>query len=99
MSEIKNILKELFGDSTIHAVPRIIKSKRVFIKILWSISLLVSTSYCFYLIINSILSYLDFNNNIITRIEKISETPSLFPQVMICNLNMFQTNESFEFIC
>ena len=98
MSEIKNILKELFGDSTIHAVPRIIKSKRVFIKILWSISLLVSTSYCFYLIINSILSYLDFNNNIITRIEKISETPSLFPQVMICNLNMFQTNESFEFI-
>jgi len=96
MNEIRNTLQDRFQDSTIHAIPRIINSKLFIVKSIWLVSLLVAASFCVFFIRKSIYSYLDYD--IVTLIENIPQIPAVFPKVIICNSNVFQTNASIAFI-
>lgn len=95
-SKIKEPLHKLVQDSSSHGIPRILKSRTWFTKLMWIFSFLASATYCAFLIKITISDYL--KHDFITRIEQFNEIPALFPTVTICNLNTFQTNKSLEFI-
>ena len=94
--KIKNLIKSIIEDSTIHGIPRLLKSNSWISKIAWIIFFCISTSFCLYLIVSSILSFLQYN--VVTTIETTNEIPSYLPVITICNLNQLQTNNSFYLV-
>jgi len=52
------------------------------------------SGYASYLVIQSILSY--FTYDVTTKSRTFYETPTLFPKVSFCNLNMFQTEYAYN---
>lgn len=92
---ILQILRDACLVSTIHAIPNIIRTNRILIKLMWSICLLVSIGYCFFLVFQSISNYFEYE--VVTKISVVHEIPTLFPAVSICNSNSFLTNYSFEY--
>jgi hypothetical protein len=73
-----------------------LKRKKKSIQFLWISFLLISTSLCVYMIIKSVLEYLEFE--VITKIRVFNERPMEFPRVMICNKNPFVTKEANSFL-
>ncbi len=74
----------------------LVKPNSLISKIAWILFFIGSLSYCVYLIITAISGYLEYNT--VTNIKTITETPANFPVITICNLNQFQTNNSFGFL-
>jgi len=94
--KINNTIKSIIKDSTIHGIPRLFKVNSLISKISWIILLACSISYCIYLIITASLSYLQYDT--VTNFKIIPEMPATFPAITICNLNQYQTNNSFDFV-
>lgn len=88
------MLKNPSLTTTVIGVPNLIKTKKIQIKILWLVSLILSSGFCFYLIIQSILDYSKFE--VVTKIEILDQIPSSFPTISICNENSLLTNRSIE---
>jgi hypothetical protein len=95
-SEILKKAKELLENSTIHAIPQLIRTDFQLIRILWIISFLVSSGLCAYFIFDGIKSYLEFE--VITKIEFENDIPAIFPSIVICTRNAFSTSYSKEFL-
>ena len=93
---IKKVLFRWFLDTTFHGFSKIAKTRSDSIRIIWICILFISTTICSYLIVINIINYLDFG--VITKIQKITEIPSLLPTITVCNLNPFVTNHSIKFI-
>ncbi len=93
---IKDIVCEHLTTTHIHGLPHIVRTKYLFIKILWMISFLALGVLCTFVIYNSIDEYLQ--RPTITEIYEFSEPSSLFPAVTICNINPFVTTEAVELI-
>ena len=88
---IKERIISIISDSTMHGIPRLIKSKSLISKIIWTLFFVTCTAGCIYLILSSICTYLEYND--VTSIEIITEIPAKFPVVSICNLNkVLKTN-------
>ena len=83
-------LEEWCLSTTTHAIPNICRSQYRFLKILWVIFFILSSSYCSYLISLSIQDYLKYP--VTTTIQIINEPSVVFPTISICNLNPFITN-------
>ena len=96
IDRIKKRLKSILSNSTVHAVPNITRTKNKLVIILWSIFLFFSTGICSYFILDSIFEYYEYNTN--TKIETIFESSSEFPEITVCNLNIFTTPYAFEFL-
>jgi hypothetical protein len=92
--KIKETIKSIIEDSTIHGIPRLVKPNSWISKIAWMLFFIGSISYCIYLILTAILDYLQFNT--VTNIETIKDMPADFPIITICNLNQLQTNYSSQ---
>jgi hypothetical protein len=99
MEEKKDNLNYFNGflkKTTIHGLYNIKITKNIFLKTIWMISILVSTSLCGYSIMNSIDDYLSFE--VMTKIREINEVKSIFPTISICNRNMFTSKYAFEYL-
>lgn len=81
---------EIFLSSSIHGLPQIFRTKRLFFKIMWILVVAATSSACAYFVPKTIFDY--FNYETITKIDSINEHVSQFPTVSICNYN----NASFE---
>ena len=95
---LKKVLEEfnqIFSESTLHGIPRILKSKSFLSKLMWVVCFLGATGFCIFLVAMSIDDYLQFNT--VVDIAYNSEIPIALPAITICNLNQFQSNSSFEF--
>ena len=90
------LLNETLYNSTAQIILKIFKTEYILLKIMLAISVVGSIALCSYLIIQSILNYLSYEVN--TKIRKVEETPTLFPQVTICSRNAFATYDGFEFL-
>ena len=62
------------------------KSFSKVIKIIWTISMVISLTSCSYLIIKNLFYYYEYN--IVTNINVVYEIPSKFPAVSICQQNI-----------
>jgi amiloride-sensitive sodium channel subunit alpha len=79
---------EIMSTTTCHGIPNIIKArKNPCLAFMWTVSFLVCTGYFSYLTIISIQNYLSYQ--VITSINIVNESPTLFPTVTLCNLNGF----------
>ena len=58
--KIKETIKSIIEDSTIHGLPRVLKSNSWTSKIAWILFFIGSTSICLNLIITAILSFLKY---------------------------------------
>lgn len=90
--KIKEIVIERTKSSTVHGFPNIVSSDKLFVKLTWILCVLSMIGLCSYIIIQSILSYFEYE--VIKNIEIIDEIPSLFPTITICSINPYLTKES-----
>ena len=93
LKEIKISTKETVENSSIHALPNIVRNKYTLIKLVWIVCFLISFGVCCWFIIQSIHSYLNYD--VVTNIQVKYENKIKFPVVTICNLNYFATNYSY----
>ena len=94
--EIKETSKEILLSSSITGIANLIRTKRLGIKLMWTICILTSVGICCYMVVESILGYLSYE--VATKIRKINQFPSPFPAISICNSNLFLTNISLNLV-
>ena len=94
--KIFQVLKDAGQSSTIHGISHIFKTKNILFKLMWIGFLIISCATCCYLITSNILNFLKWE--VVTKIEVVTEIPSIFPSISICSSNPIQTNSSLEFI-
>lgn len=92
---IKEYAIEMAESSTTHAIDRMVKTDRTLLRVLWILFFVASTGACGYFIANTIMDYLEYD--VVTKIQAIYEVPQIFPSVSVCNLNIFNNNQSLEF--
>lgn len=82
------ILKEIrvwCETSTSHGIPKIIRSKTKFQKLLWLIVFLSSTSYCIYALYADFQNY--FKYRVLTYVNTVYDMPVILPAISICGTN------------
>lgn len=77
--KIKNVLKKMISESTIHGLPNLIKTNNNFFKTIWLSAFLITIFACMYMIKNNFNSYLNYE--VITKIDLIYEQPAKFPTI------------------
>jgi hypothetical protein len=95
LEQIKKKCIDIFGESTTHAIPNILRRDNVFLKVFWFLLLLVSVGFCSYLIIKAIMDYLNFE--VTSKIRLVIESPMTYPMVSICNTSPFITKFAREY--
>ena len=93
--EVKDLLKHLRNE-TLKMLIRIVNSPNKLTKIYLLILFITATTFSSYLVINSILSYLEYP--VLSTTRTLYERPSVFPKITICNVNQFTTKESIDFL-
>jgi hypothetical protein len=89
---IKKRISEWSKSLTAHGLPNIFMSKRVIIKVLWTLTLFASITYCIIEIYREIVKYFQYEYT--TLIETVEDVPSLFPAITFCNINPLITTEA-----
>ncbi len=64
---------ELSKSSSFHGYPNIFRTKRKTLKLMWIFCFIVSNGFCAYLILKSILEYLEYGVN--TQIRVVNQIP------------------------
>ncbi|RNA13293.1 acid-sensing ion channel 5 [Brachionus plicatilis] len=78
----------LWASSTsAHGVKNVFQSDLLLKKIMWSVILVSSVSYCFYQVV--LVVTLFFRFNVITSLKAVYEAPTSYPAVAFCNLNAY----------
>lgn len=76
--------------STFHALPKIIRSKNIVLKLFWTSLFIACTSYCIHALIEHFQNY--FKYEVLTYVDKGYEFPAVFPAITICGI--FSSNLS-----
>ena len=94
--QFKFLLKERLYNSLSQAIYVIFNTPHLILKLFLFVSVIGSSGLAAFLVIQSIINF--FSHEVITNSRTLFETPTLFPKVTICNLNMFTTEYSFNFL-
>jgi hypothetical protein len=87
---IRTLSKDTLGNETSQAIIRIFDTKYLCFKLFWLICLIASAMLCFYLVAQTILTYLSYP--VYTTTTIVHEVPTVFPKVTICNSATAVTN-------
>ncbi len=93
ISILKERLNGLLDKTTIHGIPRIKFASHWYLKLMWTISLVVLAGFCIFFVHKSIISYLKFDT--VTIIDVFYEKTSEFPSVSFCDPNQSLNNVTF----
>ena len=89
IKEAKKIVTTLLDNTTIHGIQNVLRTKNLFLKIVWTLFILASICIGIYYIIDSSLDYLKYST--VTTIKVIDEKQAEFPTISVClypNLNI-----------
>ena len=86
---LRRTVLDCLGNTSLHAVPKAVKSGRIALRIFWLTCFVLSTSLCAFLLVSSLLSYLNYQ--VVTSSELLREVPQIFPTLTLCNSNPFVT--------
>jgi hypothetical protein len=86
--------KEIVMASTCHGLPNVLRTNRIFFKIMWSCLFIISTLIGINTVIGTINRYLNYE--IVTNINVITEIPTDFPAITIINLRNRKSNISLS---
>ena len=75
--------------STIHGISSIVRTPRIFNKVIWAFFTLASTVGCFFVIVRTLGNY--FNYEATTKIVLYHQDKIDFPTVTICNVSLKPT--------
>lgn len=78
--------------TTFHAIPNIVANEQMPLKLMWSICLIASVSYCCRILTFSIIDYYQYK--VLTKFEIVAESASNFPTITICNLNPYDLSKN-----
>jgi hypothetical protein len=84
--DYKTPIKEILSESSLQFVLRPTESKHYFVKVIWTIFLIVFFFLAIFFCTKSLQSYLEFET--ITSIYEIVEKETEFPTISICNPNI-----------
>jgi hypothetical protein len=93
---IKNLIKEHIGSETSQALVRIFDTKSKGLKVFWVLCLLGCSSLCFYLIAQSLMTYLSYP--VYTTSTVVHEIPTQFPKITICNSQFATSKYAYQLI-
>ena len=96
LKKIKDTIEIWASTVTAHGIPNIYRNENVFIKFIWLVFFLLSTTYCWFSIVTLILSY--FDHKVLFNLKLIERSPIDFPAVTFCNLNLFDHRYSQKYI-
>ena len=91
---INNILKERLYNSFAQAILKIFVTPYPILKVFLFVIVIGTTGLASYLVIRSLMDYLNYG--VTTTSRTIYETPTLFPKVTFCNLNLYTTEYAFN---
>lgn len=95
--EIKKVMFEVGEFSLIPGISNIVRSgNELSVKILWIVFQMILLAIAVYLVTINSTNYLKYE--VTTKIREISEFPSFFPTITICNLNYFTTNGAIQYL-
>jgi hypothetical protein len=94
--QLKYVLKEWILSSTSHGLPNLFRTRRTILKVIWAVSFLISSACCAFMVNRTISTYFEFD--VVSKFSVMSEIPSVFPTVTICNIQPFTTNEGQSFV-
>jgi len=80
--EIRKLFVTTATNEAVQGFFKVLFSPKKTIKIFWILSLLVTNGLNAYLVIQSILTYLNYGTN--TSSKSLVEVPTLFPKITIC---------------
>lgn len=95
-NEMSMYFKEWALRTTINGLPHLVRSHRVYQKLIWSFIILTSFSLCAFMISKSIMQYFEYSVTSRFRVE--SENEMVFPAISICNVNPWLTIQAYEYI-
>jgi hypothetical protein len=81
--------------SSVHPIPRIKRSKNLYLRFLWLFCLTASAVYCVYSIVVSIMAYRKYEK--FTSTEIIKESSSNFPAISFCYYKMLNKLSQRDF--
>lgn len=93
---VREIISAQLSVSTGHGLPNIVTNDIVLIKIMWAILWVAGAGTTGYMITLGFIDYYKFDVNSKTRL--VTENPTVFPVVTVCNLDPFVTNPSITFL-
>ena len=93
---IKNILKEVLYNSFAQALNKIFTTKHLILKFFLLFFVLTSSAIASFMVIHLIMEY--FSYGVVTNTRTVFEIPTKFPQITICNYNMFTTEYALDFL-
>ena len=94
LKKINETLKDLVLVSTFHGLPIAVKTERVFLKVLWISLFVIFTIIALSLVYISILEYLKYN--VVTTINIINESQTLFPAITFYSLKHSKFNKTLD---
>ena len=71
--------EEILLSSTILGLPNIFRTKNLFLKMMWLVSFLASTSVGIYTVVKTLNNF--FSYEVVTKIDVINEIPASFPSL------------------
>ena len=77
-------------------ISKVIYTPQLVLKLYLLIFVLVTSGLASYTVVQSFMSYFAYEVTTVSR--TLLETPTLFPKVTICNLNMFTSEHAFHFL-
>jgi hypothetical protein len=87
--KVKKRTRELLEVSTSHGIPNLVRTRNLFILIMWSICTIISACVGSYYVLKSITDFLKYDT--VTKFEVINEKEVPFPAISICALPSFNT--------
>lgn len=95
-NEFVNVLKDWLRYSKTHGLDRLLLSKNLPLRLIWTLSLLCSVSLCSFLIARIVSDFLRFE--VKSRIREVYREEIPFPRVIICNSNPLITPEANSYV-
>ena len=83
-------------NEAVQGVLKVAHADHMIIKVFWIVALVIASGLCAYLIVESVVTYLEYR--VFTTSRTVIETPTEFPKVTICNYNQFSTKYAYELI-
>ncbi|RNA31126.1 FMRFamide-activated amiloride-sensitive sodium channel isoform X1, partial [Brachionus plicatilis] len=91
---MKKCVKEWLENSSSHGFSNMIRADSWMIKIVWLILVFIFMAYCIFTVISIIMTY--FKYEVVVSYKIISDSPSPFPAITICNLNTFDVSNDLS---
>lgn len=84
MKAIKKLLVEFFHETSLHAIPNILRSNHVLVKLLWLISFFLSLGFCLAIFVEKLYDF--FSYAVIANVNMVFEKKPAFPKITFCNI-------------